>query len=92
MTLSDFDVWAEVSGALTAAAVLPFYMGVLHLTLADLLLYSLAAGCLLSAGDQLRSTGLWSFRVSDFATDFPLWSGMVLGLGLLAYLIALVLI
>lgn len=92
MTLSHFDSWAEVSGALTAAAVLPFYMGAIHLTIADLLIYSLAAGVLLSGGEQLRAAGPWSYRLTDFLTDLPLWSALVLGLGMLAYVVALVLI
>lgn len=92
MMSSDFDVWAEVGGALVAAAVLPFYMGVLHLTVVELLLYTVTAGGLLSAGEQLRYGGPRSFRIGEFLADLPLWSGLILGPGLVTYVAAVLLI
>lgn len=92
MTLSDFDVWAEVTGALLAAAMLPFYMGILHLSLVQLLLYASVAGPMLAIGEQLRRRGIRTFCAADFWGELPMWTALVLGLGLLAYGAALLLI
>ena len=92
MTQSNVEVWAEISGALVAAALLPFYMGFLHLTLLQLLLYTAVAGTLLTLGEQMRFRHVQPFQVRDFIADLPMWTGLVLGLGLVAYVAALLLI
>ena len=61
------------------------------LTLAELLLYAAVAGAGLTAGDRLQFPGVRVLALADLMMDFALWAQAVLGLGLVAYLLALLL-
>lgn len=91
-TTTNADLWLEAFGALSVAAVLPFYMGYLHLTVLDLIIYSGVAGVALASGEQLIFPARESWRVDDLLGDFILWVQLVLGLGLVCYLVAIVLV
>jgi hypothetical protein len=86
------DLWSETIGLLVAILLLPFYIGYLHLTLAQLLAYIVVAGAVLTAADHLRFASAKPVGAADLAMDFTLWAQAVLGLGLAAYLLALVLV
>jgi hypothetical protein len=88
--VSQFELWTEALGALALAALLPFYMGYLHLSLLQLLLYTGLTALLLTAGEYLRFGGADAVSVSDVGRDVTLWAQLVLGLGLPSYLVALV--
>ena len=86
---SNGELWTEAGGALMVAALLPFYIGYLHLGLIELVLYSSVAAAMLTAGEHLRFGGLVSVSASELLSDFVLWAQLVLGIGVAAYLIAL---
>lgn len=90
--ISDLEIWSEAAGALAVAVLIPFYMGILHLTLVQLLGYGGVAGLLLAAGEHLRFTGAVAPRLREFLADLLLWAQMVLGLGTMSYLAAVILI
>ncbi|WP_114952081.1 hypothetical protein [Sphingosinicella terrae] len=92
MVSSDLDLWSEATGAVAVAVLIPFYMGVQHLTLVQLLTYGGVAGLLLAAGEHLRFTGLVPPSAREFVADLLLWAQAVLGLGTASYLIAVILI
>ena len=83
------ELWTEAAGALFIAMLLPFYMGYVHLSLFQLLLYVAVTAPILVAGDYLRFGGIKALRLSDVTSDMMLWGQMVLGLGLPSYLLAL---
>ena len=92
MTPQALELWAEGVGLIVAIVMLPFYIGVLHLTLVELLLYAGVAGAGLTAGDRLQFPRVRAFAPADLVVDFALWAQAVLGLGLVAYLLALLLV
>jgi hypothetical protein len=92
MNATSVDLWVEAFGALSVAALLPFYMGYLHLTVLDLLIYSAVAGAALASGAQLLFPAREPWRIEDFLGDLSLWIQLVLGLGLICYLLAILLV
>ena len=88
--LSDFELWSETAGALTVAILIPFYMGVIHLTVLQLLFYGGVAGSFLAGGEHLRYSGFVTPRMKEFFGDLFLWAQMVLGIGTVSYLIAVI--
>jgi len=86
------NFWAEAVGVVVVIVLLPFYIGFLHLTVLELLAYAAVAGAGLTAGDHLQFPAVRSLGLADLMVDFALWAQAVLGLGLVAYLVALVLV
>jgi hypothetical protein len=86
------NFWAEAVGVIVVIVLLPFYIGFLHLTVLDLLAYAAVAGVGLTAGDHLQFPAVRSLRLADLMIDLALWAQAVLGIGLVAYLVALVLV
>lgn len=92
MVVSDLDLWTEAVGALVAAAILPFYMGFLHLTVVEFLLYSCVAGALLALAERIQFGGSTMGVLVDYLDDALLWIQMVTGLGAISYLLAVILV
>ena len=92
MTSQPLDLLAEGAGMLVAAVLLPFYIGVMHMSLLELFAYAGVAGAGLTAGDHLQFPRVRDFAPADLMMDFALWAQAVLGLGLVAYLLALLLV
>ena len=86
------DLWSEAVGLLVVILLLPFYIGVLHLTLVELLAYIVVAGVALTAADHLQFAPSRPLGAAELVMDFTLWAQAVLGLGLVAYLLALILV
>ncbi|WP_129794290.1 hypothetical protein [Sphingosinicella sp. CPCC 101087] len=87
-----WDVWAEAIGAMIVIVFLPFYIGFLHLSVVELLLYAALAGVGLTAGDYLQFPPVRPLGLAELAMDSALWTQAVLGAGLIAYLLALALV
>ena len=87
--LNPVDIWVEAAGAIAAAALLPFYMGYAHMSLFQLLVYAATAGLALTLADCLQF-GLRGMTLGEFFGDLKLWVQLVLGLGVPAYLAALI--
>ncbi len=83
------ETLAEAAGALFVAALIPFYMGLIHLTFLHFAAYSIAAAIALAGGECLRF-GARGLTMSDFASDAGLWGLLVLVVGSLTYFLALV--
>lgn len=89
---SDLDLWTEGIGALVAGALLPFYIGFLHLTVGEFLLYAGVAGALMALAERLQSGGAAIRPLWDYLDDALLWTQMVIGLGAISYLVAVILV
>ena len=72
-----------------AALAIPFYLGLVHWTVANFVVYSAGASAALTAGDFLDAAPATRGGSVQFLLDAAVWFALVIGIGLLAYSIAL---
>ena len=80
----------EAVAVFTAALAIPFYLGIVHLPVQQLLLYSGAASAAMTTGEFIEAPERRSGGARIFMLDTVVWFGLIASVGGAAYLIALV--
>ena len=80
----------EACAAFAAVLAIPFYLGIVHLAVPQLLLYSGAAGAAMTTGEFMESPERRRGGARIFLLDTALWFALIASLGGAAYLIALI--
>ena len=76
--------------AAAAALGIPFYLGLIHLPLAQLLVYSGVASTAMAAGQYVETPTDERGGTQSFLLELGLWLALIMLCGGLAYLVALV--
>ena len=88
--ISDTEFWIETAAIFGACIFLPFYAGYIHLSISGGLLYVLAAGVGLTAGDLTQFPPMQPFSFHELMMDIGLHCAAVFGIGSLLYFVALI--
>lgn len=81
---------AQLVTAFAAAIAIPFYLGFIHLTAGQLLVYSGVAGTAMATGDYVETPRSGRGGVRLFFADAMVWFTVIALIGGLAYLLALI--
>lgn len=76
--------------AAAAALGIPFYLGLIHLPVAQLLVYSGIAGTAMAAGQYVDTPTDERGGTQSFLLELGLWFALIMICGGLAYLVALI--
>jgi hypothetical protein len=76
--------------ALAAVFGIPFYLGLIHLPVGQLVLYSGVASSAMATGQYIDTPSAIRGGVQTFLGEWGLWFGLIALLGGFAYLIALI--
>lgn len=79
----------EAVAVFTAALAIPFYLGIVHLPVPQLLLYSGAASAAMTTGEFIEAPERRKGGARIFFLDTAVWFALIASVGGLAYLIAL---
>lgn len=80
----------ELAAICTAVLAIPFYLGIVHWPIAQMLLYSGAASAAMTTGTFIEMPERRAGGSKLFFLDMALWLALIIPLGGAAYLIALV--
>lgn len=80
----------EAVAVFAAALAIPFYLGIIHLPVSQLLLYSGAASAAMTTGEFIEAPERRKGGARIFILDSALWFAMIASIGGAAYLIALI--
>ena len=89
---SQADLWLEALAMLAVIVAIPFYMGLVHLGIVEVLAYVAVGALSMSVGQALQSRGFSALRLDDLLYDIGLWMVATATLGGAAYAAALILI
>ncbi|WP_129791070.1 hypothetical protein [Sphingosinicella sp. CPCC 101087] len=89
---SQADLWLEALAMLAVIVAIPFYMGMVHLGIVEVLAYVAVGALSMSVGEALQSRGFTALRLDDLLYDIGLWMVATATLGGAAYAAALILI
>ena len=89
---SQADLWLEALAMLAVIVAIPFYMGLVHLGIVEVLAYVAVGALSMSVGQALQSRGFSPLRLDDLLYDVGLWMVATATLGGAAYAAALILI
>ena len=89
---SQADLWLEALAMLAVIVAIPFYMGLVHLGILEVLAYVTVGALSMSVGQALQSRGFSALRLDDLLYDIGLWMVATATLGGAAYGAALILI
>ena len=81
---------AELVAIFTAVLAIPFYLGIVHWPVPQMLLYSGAASATMTTGGFLDESKRFAAGLKVFFFEMLLWLAIIIPLGGLAYLIALI--
>ena len=88
-SISRAELAIEGIGLAACVAALPFYMGIIHASALNLILYVGIASAALAAGERIRFVGLTRDLFHEFREDW-LACGRLLLAGFVFWLIALI--
>ncbi len=81
---------AETVTVFAAALVIPFYLGIIHMPVPQLLLYSGAASAAMTTGEFAETPSRRAGGTRVFVMDMLIWFGLIAAAGGVAYGIALI--
>lgn len=89
--VSEAEFWIEATAIATVAALIPIYMGFIHVEPLTVALYAAVGGIAMAIGEALQFEGKL-VEPREIAIDSATWSTGIAAVGGVAYGLALVLI